>query len=308
MQRLGRLGIRATRLIGSAVLVGVAAITMADETTSLTPRHRSYLALPNAFRTAALPYVWQQSVGDKHLVVLGTRHDHDFRSPMYGRIEQALRQARPEVIIHEGVVPADLMTEPMPTAIERAADLGLTATLAPKLGASLRSGDAPARWEIEGLLKRHAARDVFVFLVAQRFVGSDRHPDASGLERDYASFVQDNLEDNGFPLVAEWRTWEGFRKAFLHVTGRPFSAAAWDPGLLNPIYKTGALSDVVRSSEDFRDASLVAAIRDELRHHDRVAIVFGCLHILAIEPELARLLSALAGPVPVRSESANIRQ
>jgi hypothetical protein len=286
-------------LIGSVVFVGVAGMAVAGEQMALTPRHRSYLAMPNTCRTTVLPYLWQQSVGDKHLVVLGTHHDRDLRSPMYARLERALRQARPEVIIHEGVVPANLMTEPLPAAIERAADLGMTATLAPKLGARLRSGDAPARSEIEGLLNRHRTLDVFVFLVAQRFVGSDRHPDASSLERDYSSFVHDYLEGNRFPLVDEWRAWEGFRKAFLQVTGRSFSALDWDPELLNPTYRTGALSDVVRSSEDFRDASLVAAIQDELQQHDRVAVVFGCLHILAIQPELESVAhGTLAGGVP----------
>lgn len=279
---------RATSCAVCLLAVGIG-VALADEIPSTTQQHRSYFSLP---RIASYPYVWREDVGAKHLVAIGTLHSNDPHAPMYARLEKELQQARPEVVIHEALVPPDLLTDPLTEAIERAADLGFTSQLATKLGARLRSGDAPIRPEIEELLRRHSAQEVFVFLVAQRHIGNDRNPDAASLAHDYPSFVRDYLEGNGFPMRDEWRTWDGFQKAFRSLTGRPFSATTWNAGrLMNPQKYTGPVSDVERSSCEIRDRYLVEAIRAELRQHDRVVVVFGAAHIQAIEPELLKLLS-----------------
>lgn len=268
------------------LLAGILGASFAGACEPATPPPRSYLSLPTLRTT---PYVWHRTVGTKHLVVLGTLHSHDRNSPMYGRLEKELRRARPEVVIHESLVPADMLAEPLSEAIYRAGDLGFTAQLATKLGARLDSGDAPAHEEIKALLKKYQAQDVFAFLVAQRFVGSDRPPDASSLERDYPTFVRDYLEANGMPLKEEWKTWKGFRHAFALVAGRSFSASTWNPKLLHPRYATGILSDLARSSCEIRDTYLVADIQRQLKQYDRVAVVFGSAHVFAIEPELDSL-------------------
>jgi hypothetical protein len=42
----------------------------------------------------------------------------------------------------------------------------------------------------------------------------------------------------------------------------------------------------VRSADTFRDSHLLAAIQSALREHDRVVVVFGGWHVLALEPML----------------------
>ncbi|WP_181952649.1 hypothetical protein [Vulcaniibacterium gelatinicum] len=77
--------------------------------------------------------------------------------------------------------------------------------------------------------------------------------------------------------------------AWRRVTGRPFSAAAWRPELISPLRRGGRLNALARSSMEIRDRHLLAAIERALREHDRVAVVFGSWHVLALEPVLERV-------------------
>lgn len=230
------------------------------------------------------PYVWERQLSDDHIVVLGTLHTRDPQDSQYQVIESAFARVRPTLVLHESAAP------PVPDtlrdqAIENGGNLGFAAYLAGQYGADLRSGDLPEREEFAFLLSRFPARDVVVFLTAQRLI-SGYEPDSTAVADSYAGFFEGYIEANGVPERDGWGSWAGFLEAYEQVVGRPFTVASWDPGLTSPILDVGPLSDMARATNRERDRHLVASIRSGLESHDRVAVVFGGWHVLAVEPVL----------------------
>jgi len=259
----------------------------ADVDRPASAKARSYLELP---RLANYPYVWERQRSGKHLIVIGTRHSRDPHSSIYDRIQALVERMRPDVILHEGVFPAELRTLPRDRAIEIGADLGFTVHLSTRHGIPLKAGDAPITKEIDALLRHYPAEDVLVFLTAQRLIGSDRDPDVKSVVVGYPGFFEDYLVSNGLPRREGWETWHGFLQAYERVVGNAFQGDAWNPDLVNPVSASGRLSDMARMLNAYRDAHLVANIQEELGKHDRVLVTFGSLHVLALEPVLDGLL------------------
>lgn len=247
---------------------------------------RDYLSLPDQGTLPQLPYVLRRDVGAKHLMVAGTLHLRNAGSPMYARLSATLDAAQPQVILHEGEIPAGLADLPRAQAISIGADLGFVASYALSKRIPLRSADAPLDHEISALLARHTAEDILVFLVAQRLIGGARAPDLRATGVQYPEFHA-NLVRHGLPSQPMHQRWEGYLRAYERVVGKPLSAATWSPDMLNPTKRSGGkLNEIVRSSERVRDRFLLGRINEALVRYDRVAVVFGGWHVLAVEPIL----------------------
>lgn len=247
---------------------------------------RSYLKLPEGGKSATRPYVWERKVGAKHLVVLGTRHLSNPHSPMYGDIEAVFERVRPQLVLHESQIPDDLKTMSKDAAIARGADLGFIAYLAHRRGVPIRSGDASVREEIAALLARYSAEEILVFMVAQRLIGTRRNPDLKASAAHYAAFYTDYLVANGLPKREGSDRWSGFLHEYRRLVGQPLTNKGWNPDLASPVHDNGRLSELARSTNAVRDRRLVASIERAMREHDRVLVVFGAWHVLAVEPIL----------------------
>lgn len=263
------------------------------------PGSRSYIDLPGSGQLPEAPYLWERRARGKHIVVIGTSHFRDPTSPMYSRMEKIFDRIEPQVLLHESTAPPELKSMSRTQAIKVGADLGFAVNLAHARGAVVRSGDAPVRAEIESLLKRYQAQEVLVFLVTQRLIGSARKPDLPAAEAEYPSFFRDYLVANGLPSLAGQETWRGFLRQYEAVVGRPLDLDSWDPDLTSAIRRSGRLNEMSRYTNATRDRYLLAAIEHALADHDRVVVVFGMWHVLALEPVLEnRILrrnSALPG-------------
>jgi hypothetical protein len=245
---------------------------------------RSYLALPvdAEGRLPSNPYVVERTNGRKHLAVVGALHSSDPRDPMYSQIESIFERVKPQLVLHESSAPRQVPDD-RDQAIRTGGGIGLSAYLAKKHGAVLRSGDAPERDEFAALLRAYPAEVVLVFLTGQRFLGG-YNPDLKSLAEEYPGFFSEYLVANGLPAQPGWDTWDGFLRAYESVMGSELSSTAWDPDLVSPIRDRGKLTDVARFASEYRDSRLLAAIRDGLAEHDRVVVVFGGWHVLALEP------------------------
>lgn len=253
---------------------------------------RSYLELPldASGIPRAVPYVWERQARGKQLVVIGTRHLRDPDSPMFSRIEDIFDRVRPELVLHESTAPEALRAMPKEQAIKIGADLGFAVYLAGRHGAATRSGDASPEEEIRALLARYPAQQVLVFLTAQRLIGGGRNPDLRAAAAEYPAFFEDYLFRNGLPRQPGWGTWDGFVREYENVVGRRLTKDSWDPESTSPLHKDGVLSELSRAINAVRDRHLLAAIRKALREHDRVVVVFGNWHVLALEPVLDDVL------------------
>ena len=275
-------------LIFLAVAVS-AGQSYADERTG-QPSPSRYLRLKGSTKFNNAPYVWERTEGRKHIVVIGTFHLLDPQSPMYQRMAAIFERVQPQFILHESTAPDDLATETRDQAIRRGADLGFTVQLARQSGIPTESADAPAHEEMKELLARHSANDVFVYLVATRLIGSYRNPDLKEASSEYPAFFDSQIVGNGVPVQKGWESWTGFLREYHRISGHSLTAKTWDPQLLDPTLNMGRLNAVARTSAALRDHYLLAAIRSSLQKYDRVIVVFGSAHVVALEPALEGLL------------------
>ena len=58
-----------------------------------------------------------------------------------------------------------------------------------------------------------------------------------------------------------------------------------------PIKKTHHFCEVARKSKELRDKYLLKEIEEQLKYHDKVLVVFGGWHVLAIEPALKQIIN-----------------
>jgi hypothetical protein len=262
-------------------------VSAAVETGPL-PGSRHYLALPldATDEPAQVPYVWERRAGGKHLVVIGTKHSRDPASPMFARIEAIAARVRPQIVLHESAAPPGLETLARDEAIAVGADVGFAVHLAAAHDAVLRSGDAPEREEFAALLAAYPAQEVLVFLTAQRLIGNDEPPDLDAAAAHYPAFFADYLAANGIPRREGWDTGAGWLREYERVVGSALTPATWRAERLSAVRDAGKLSDMARATNAVRDRSLLAAIDRALREHDRVLVVFGSWHVLALEPVL----------------------
>jgi len=251
---------------------------------------RSYLELPKLREFSTAPYVLERRGKRKHLIVIGSRHERDPNSSMLDGIEELFNRIRPEVVIHESFVPEQLKTMPRDQAIRVGADLGFAVYLAGRYDAQIRSGDAPEKAEFKALLAAHTAEEVFVFLTGQRLIGSVRNPDLKIAQAEYSKFYLEYLVKNGIPKRDDWSQWNGFLESYKRVVGKPFTRESWGPIFVNPTVNATRLNQVARTSDVVRDRFLLAAIHKALKDHDRVVVVFGSWHVLALEPVLNELV------------------
>jgi hypothetical protein len=252
-----------------------------------------YLRLKGSAKFNSAPYVWERTYGKKHIVVIGTFHLLDPQAPMYRRMAAIFERVQPQFILHESTAPDDLATETREQAIRRGADLGFTVELARQSGVPTESADASPREEMKELLARHSADEVFVYLVATRLIGSYRNPDLKEAASEYPAFFDSQIVGNGIPVKKEWGSWAGFLSEYRRVARRSLTAKTWDPQLLDPTQNMGRLNAVARTSDTLRDRYLIAAIRRSLQKYDRVIVVFGSAHVVAIEPMLEKQLGTI---------------
>lgn len=282
-------------------LILLAMLTVAAGGCASQPR--SYLALPidAEGRLPSKPYVVERRIGPKHLAVIGTQHSSDPQDPMYAQIESIFDRVKPQLVLHESSAPRQVPDD-RDQAIRNGGGIGLSAYLAKKHGAVLRSGDAPERAEFAALLRAYPAEVVLVFLTGQRLLGG-YNPDLKSLAEEYPGFFSEYLVANGLPPQPGWETWDGFLRAYQSVTGSELSSAAWDPDLVSPIRDRGKLAEVARFASEYRDSRLLAAIRDGLAEYDRVVVVFGGWHVLALEPMIdtsfESKIRSVSRPVPM---------
>lgn len=282
--------VRTVLLATSIVVFSFAASTLSAESKKPV-KPRSYLELASTGKLSIVPYVWERRTNGKHIVVIGTRHIRNPRSPMYDRIESIFKRVKPQLVIHENVAPPALSAMTRDQAIEAGADLGFSVHAARKYGASIRSGDASVQDEFKSLLAHYPPGDVLVFVTAQRLIGSNRKPSVKSIVAEYPSFFENYLARNGIPKRQGFETWDGFLREYKRVMGRPFSRDSWNPDFINPTLNTGRLSEIARNSDALRDRYLLASIKKALQEQDRVVVVFGGWHVLALEPELDNLLA-----------------
>lgn len=237
------------------------------------------------------PYIINLKDKNKQLVVIGTQHNRDTLSQMFVQIEDAFESLKPQVVINEGPSLHKNYTS-RNQAILNDGELGLEKLVADRAGISTLSGDEPDNQEFEELSKIFSVDEAIVFFASERFIFPYKfgRPKNSLAEEYTNDFIKSYMEKAGIRLTEQQKQFGYYKAAYKKYFHREFDLATIDQHHFTPFGRGNHFNDVTRKSKELRDRYLLKQIAAQLKKHDRVLVIYGGWHVLAIEPALSQIM------------------
>lgn len=237
------------------------------------------------------PYVINLKNGKKQLLVIGTQHTRDPLHPMFKVIENAFKDFKPQILIHEGGEFRKTYSS-RNQAIAASGELGLEELLADEAGVKTISGDEPDKLEFEELSAAFSKDEALVFFASERFIFPFKFGQYKGaLEDEYTNnFIKGYLEKEGIALITEQKQFAYYKSSYKKLFHEDFDIDNINQHNFTPFGKGNHFNDVTRKSKELRDRYLLKQIEAQLKLHDKVLVIYGGWHILAIEPALSQIM------------------
>ncbi|MDD3085377.1 MAG: hypothetical protein PHU32_05835 [Candidatus ainarchaeum sp.] len=238
------------------------------------------------------PYIIDLKRNQKRLVVIGTLHSRDTNNQMFPQIEKIYKELKPEVAINEGGQISKIYTDKK-TAITNNGELGFLKFLCDKQNIKMLNGDMPDEKEFNELVKFSSREKALLFFASERFVLPYTYFGTKGnIESLYRSdFIEGYMAECGIKLKPEEKHFSYYKSLYEKYFNIPFSIDRINSDDFSPIRKTNDFCNVARKSKELRDKYLLKKIEEQLKHHNKVLVVFGGWHVLAIEPALKQIIN-----------------
>lgn len=244
-------------------------------------------------------YLYEVRKGRKSITFFGSPHTNRVSDPVFDEIKDAFTKANPDIVYVEGMLSLAERAEQWKTkskeiSPEKAKHEGesiFTLKLAADNGVEFESPEPAFQVEIEALRAQGFSRkDIFLFNVYRMI---DQHERKSGelsteiiekLIKEEAAYFEKkgdwpagelraivaNLKD-AFPLSEDFY--------YERVTPIPSEGRPWE--VTNEISKASSL---------IRDRRIFDRLKEGLKTHNRLFIVYGSAHAVKLEPALRALL------------------
>jgi len=237
------------------------------------------------------PYILTFKKGSKELLVIGTMHSRDTLNPMFDSIERLFYEFNPEVIINEG----GNLHKTYPNrnfAIAMDAELGLEKYLADKVGIKTINGDEPFGNEFYELSQTYSKEEAILFFGSERFVFPFAFGQYRGeIDSNYVNnFIEKEYVKNNIALTDNEKTFDYYKKLYKKYFQTEFTIDTINQQDFAPFSRRHHFCDVTRKSKEFRDRYLLTQIETQLQTHNKVMVVYGGWHILAIEQALKQII------------------
>lgn len=238
-----------------------------------------------------VPYIFTVKSGDREIRYFGSPHVSDPQSPIFTEIEQALEEAKPDIVFVEGPDVSDKAKgATREEAIQRGGESGLTARLAVEKGITLHFPESTDEALHNYLLAKGFSKEqIFVW----------------DIFRTLPQYGQYKYVEEFIKRFKETTHWKDFNYSYEHamklgeqILGRPVDIInELDPGdFIDPIPRAGKrntqtiLNRISESSLFFRDRKIISDIAEALKTHKRIFLVYGASHAVMQEPALRKLL------------------
>ena len=243
-------------------------------------------------RPPEVPYTVDLQKNKKRLIVVGTLHSMNPDNPMFTKIEEIFNELNPEITINEGGQVSKTFID-RDTAISSDGETGLLKFLCDKKGIKMLNGDMPESDEFYELSKEFSQEEALLFFASERFVLPYKYFNQTGnfdslYEND---FMKGYMEVNGIKLAPKEKTFSHYKMLYQKFFQLEFSMENIQPDNFSPIRKTHPFCEIARASKKTRDRYLAQQIESQLKQHDKVLVVFGAWHVLAIEPTLRQIIN-----------------
>jgi len=241
------------------------------------------------------PYVVDLQKNNKHLIVIGTLHSRDSSNQMFNDIEKIFKSLNPEIAINEGGQIKKTYAD-RNSAILKNGELGLLKYLCDNHNINMVNGDMPDDKEFNELSKSYSKEEALLFFASERFVLPYTYWDEKGsLDSLYKSdFIEGYLEQCNIKLSTEEKQFSYYKLLYKKYFGKEFNINNIASDDFSPIREKHHFCEVARKSKEFRDRFLLQQIEEQLKFHNKVIVVFGGWHVLAIEPALTQIINLTA--------------
>lgn len=244
------------------------------------------------------PYVVDLENNNKRLVVIGTQHSYDSLNPMFDEIERIFYDLKPDVLINEG---GDLYKtySSRNEAISKDGDLGFDKYLADEAGIKTVNGDEPQGLEFKELSEAYSKEEAMVFYASERFIFPYLFGEFEGdLKQLYENkYIKNLMKYDSISLTTEEQKFTYYQTAYEKYFKQRFDWNDFDQLRNNinqfdfiPFASHHHFNEVARKSKELRDRYLLKTIEEQLKKHDKVMVVYGGWHVLAIEPALTQII------------------
>jgi hypothetical protein len=231
--------------------------------------------------------------GRKRLTFFGASHIRNTDAPQFRALEQAFLTQQPQIAFNEGgYIAKSKQYTSSERAIKSDGERGLLKYLCDRQHIAMLNGDMTTKDEFTALLNRFPKDQVYLYMAVERFLNPYRQGYIKGLSFEKA-FQQEHvayLEQNGFTLTAQEKT-----TTYLKSLYATYFHRALDLGNLVEVHDyyltdPGIFGQIGRASKEVRDQALLVKIDKSLDDYDRVFVVFGGSHWVAVQPGLQYII------------------
>lgn len=271
--------------------------------TSCSPSQKNYQTSSNDFLSyldievdengnlPEVPYVLGYKKNNKELLVIGTIHSQDSSNKMFSKIEELYAAFQADVVINEGGELKQVFSD-RNTAIQKDGELGLIKYLCDQEGVKTQNGDISFKQEFDELEKVYGREKTYFYYTTERFILPIKYwGGEEPLDELYQSdFIDSYLVPSGIILTEKEQDIQYYKKLYRQYFNKPFELSHMKSNDFSPIKEGHLFCEIARQSKVIRDHHLMTEIEKSLEVHDRVLVLFGGWHVLAIEPALKNLL------------------
>ena len=238
------------------------------------------------------PYVVDLHKNSKYLIVIGTLHSRDTTNQMFTDIEKIFINFKQEVVINEGGQ-VNKTYKDRNSAITKNGELGFLKFLCDNQSIKMVNGDMPDNQEFYELSKTYSKDEALFYFASERFVNPYIYLYKKGnLDSLYQTdFIESYLVPSGIKLTPEEKQFSYYNSLYKKYFNKEFRIDSMVIDDFSPIIKKHHFCEVARKSKELRDKYLLQQIEEQLNHHNKVLVVFGGWHVLAIEPALTQIIN-----------------
>ncbi len=228
----------------------------------------------------------------KELYWFDVRHSNDPNAPMFQRIENALTEFNPDLVLVEGGF--DTFEGDRDSAIY-AGESAFATYLAKQNGIAVEDIEPPFDKQIEYLQSKYAPGEILAMYLIRQISSQQWAPDNSQWDFDeYLLSETQYLKDNGLNYQGE--TLEDILNTVNAFLPEPVNADNWrdvDIKKVNYVFNRegGVLYPIYNDVYNFRNIWLIELIQEKKDLYDKIFIVMGGQHLVDTKEQLNELYS-----------------
>ncbi len=236
-----------------------------------------------------LPKIIKLNGEGKGLVYIGTYHTNNPVDSMFTIIEKEFLSLNPDFVLHEGGNNWPIYADADSTK-RISGEPGYTIWLAKKNNIRYASLEPKEQAEYEHLSSLYDYRKVLLMYICRQVDQQQRFHASNPMtieefERNMNYFLE-MMKGNGIKIPENESTfnfWKGYYESFF---GEPLVFGKFDPSVYYPNQFKTELNDINRSSDVFRNQTMVENIMNALDNNNRVLVVVGGGHLIVQEKKV----------------------